>query len=440
MPAVHVVAKWRLNLLGGRAVAVDAPVLLDAEGGSGVLLPVVVEGGEEEDVAGEGRLEGADSGSLVLLARDSLAVGGTLGRPASLGNDDLTAAAGLGDTLGLLKDPLARLVSGDTAVEESVAVGRGVVADGAELGVADDGSESVNGDNATLVLAGEAGLGGGNGSLHVTDAVLAVVDTLVTDRDGVDDAPVATSVVLDGGLELSDLALNVLDVEETSKDLPALALGGTNDRTSLVTVGAVHANRTIAIKGVEILVDLVLGLARLVRVVRRVSDTVAGALGATAGGGVGGRGRLLLLDLAGGGSGSRSRGLVRGGSHVGCRSRRSLFLGLVVVSSRRSSRRRGGGVSGTRPVGGDGVAVLVDPDHLGGSGDGGNLSHVGDGGVLLGVTVTVGAMLGLSGDDGRQSGDADESGLHVDCFYGSGTAASGVRIGSEVVRVLVLMY
>jgi hypothetical protein len=56
------------------------------------------------------------------------------------------------------------------------------------------------------------------------------------------------------------------------------------------------------------------------------------------------------------------------------------------------------------------------------------------------VTVTVGAMLGLGGDDGRQSGDADESGLHVDCFYGSGTAASGVRIGSKVVRVLVLMY
>lgn len=250
----------------------------------------------------------------------------------------------------------------------------------------------------------------------VIDAVLAVVDTLVTDRDGVDDAPVATSLVLDGGLELSDLALNVLDVEETSEDLPALALGGANDGTSLVTVGAVHADRTVALKGVEILVDLVLGLARLVRVVRRVSDTVAGALGAAAG--VRGRGRLLLLDLAGGGRGDGSRGLVRGGSHVGSR---SLFLGLGVLgSSRRSRRRSGGGVGGTRPVSGDGVAVLVDPDHLGGSGDGGNLSHVGDGGVLLGVTVTVGAMLGLGGDDGRQSGDADESGLHVDCFYGSG--------------------
>lgn len=144
----------------------DAPVLLDTEGGGGVLLPVVVEGGEEEDIVGEGSLEGADSGSLVLRARDSLAVGGTLGRPASLGDDGLAAAASLRDTLGLLKDPLARLVSGDTAVEEGVAVGRSVVADGAKLGVSDDCGESVDGDDAALVLAGEGSLGGGNGSLR----------------------------------------------------------------------------------------------------------------------------------------------------------------------------------------------------------------------------------------------------------------------------------
>ena len=417
-----------LNLLGGRAVAVDAPVLLDTEGGGGVLLPVVVVGGEEDEVAGEGRLEVLDSGSLVLLARDSLAVGGTGRRPASLGDDDLavSVAASLGDTLGLLEDPLTRLLSSDTAVEESVAVDRGVVADGAELGVVDNGNESVNSDNVTLVLAGEAGLGGVNGSLDVGDAVLAVVNTLVTDRDGVDDAPVATGVVLDGGLELSDLALHILDVEETSEDLPALALGSANDGTSLVAVGAVHADHAVAIESSEILADLVRGLARLVRVVRRVSDTVGGALGAAAGGRGGGRGSLLLLGLAGG---SGSRGLVRGGSLIRSRSRRSLLLGLVVVGGSRR-RGRGGSRGGTRPVSGDGVAVLVDPDHLGGSGDGGNLGHVGDGGVLLGVTVTVSAMLGLSGDDGRQSGDADESGLHVDCFYGSGTAASGVRIGS----------
>lgn len=97
-----------LNLLGGRAVAVDTPVLLNAEGGGGVLLPVVVVGGEEDEVAGEGRLEVLDSGSLVLLARDSLAVGGTRRGPAGLGDDDLAVrvAASRGDTLGLLEDPL----------------------------------------------------------------------------------------------------------------------------------------------------------------------------------------------------------------------------------------------------------------------------------------------------------------------------------------------
>lgn len=422
-----------LNLLGGRAVAVDTPVLLDTEGGGGVLLPVVVEGGEKDEVAGEGRLEVLDSGSLVLLARDSLAVGGTGRGPAGLGDDDLavSVAASLGDTLSLLEDPLARLLGSDTAVEESVAVDSSVVADGAELGVVDDGNESVDSDDVTLVLAGEAGLGGVNGSLDIANAVLAVVDTLVTDRDGVDDAPVTTGVVLDGGLELSDLALNILNVEETSKDLPALALGGANDGTSLVAVGAVHADHAVAIESSEILADLVRGLAGLVRVVGRVSDSVAGALGAAAGGRVGRRGRLLLLDLAGGGSGNGSRGLVRRGSLVRSRRRRSLLLGLVVVSSRCSRS-----LSGTRPVSGDGVAVLVDPDHLGGSSDGGNLSHVGDGGVLLGVTVTVGAMLGLSGDDGRKSGDADESGLHVDCFMDRVLRPAESELG----RVLMSMY
>jgi hypothetical protein len=31
------------------------------------------------------------------------------------------------------------------------------------------------------------------------------------------------------------------------------------------------------------------------------------------------------------------------------------------------------------------------------------------------VTVTVSAVLGLSGDSGRQSGDGKKSGLHIDC-------------------------
>jgi hypothetical protein len=406
--------------LRGRAVAVDAPVLLNTEGGGSVLLPVVVEGGEEDEVAGEGGLEVADSGLLVLNAGDSLAVGAARRRPASLGDDDLPVrvAAGLRDALGLLENPLARLVSSDTAVEESVAVGRGVVADGAELGVVDDGNEGVDGDDVTLVLAGEASLGGVDSSLDVRDAVLTVVDTLVTDRDGVDDAPVATGVVVDGGLEEGNLALDVLDVEETSEDLHALALGSANDRTGLVTVGTIHADHAVAIDGSEILADLVGRLARLVRVVRRVGDAVSRALGVAAGSRVGGRGRLLLLNLGGRGSRGivgRSRSGI-GRSLVGGRSAALDFVLLSDIVAVVVRGRRGRGLGGTRPVSGDGVAVLVDPDHLGGSGDGGNLGHVSNGRVLLGVTVTVGAMLGLSGDDGRQSGDADETGLHVDCL------------------------
>jgi hypothetical protein len=407
--------------LRGRAVAVDSPVLLDAVGGGGVLLPVVVERGEEDEVAGEVGLEVLDCGLLVLGAGDSLAVGATRRRPASLSDDNLAAsvAAGLRDALGLLEDPLARLVSGDAAVEEGVAVGCGVVADGAKLGVVNDGNESVDRDDGALVGAGKSALGGGDGSLDVRDAVLAVVDTLVTDGKGVDDAPVTTSLAVDSSLELGNLVLNASDLEESSEYLHVLGLGGLDDGASLVAVDTVHADHVVAVKHGEILGDLVASLAGLVRVVRGVGDAMAGTLGVGARGGVG-RGGRLLRSLGGGGSGSlvrRSRSRVsrsRVGSGSLGRRRGLLLLDVVVVVRGRSD----GGVSGrgASPVGGDGVAELVNPDHLGGSGDGSNLSHIGDViGLLLGVTVTVSAMLGLSGDSGRQSGEGEKTGLHVDC-------------------------
>jgi len=416
MQAVHCRRLLRGFLLLGRAVAVDAPVLLNAKGGGGVLLPVVVEGGEQDEVVGEVVLEVLDGGLLVLEAGDSLAVGATSGGPAGLGDDDLAVgvAAGLGDALGLLEDPLAGLLGGDAAVEEGVAVSGGVVADGAELGVVDDGDKGVDGDDGTLVLAGEARLGGVDGSLDVPDAVLAIVNALVADGDGVDDAPVAVGVLLDGSLQLLDLALDAVDLEETGKDLHVLGLGGLDDGTGLVAVNAVHANHAVAVEGGEVLGDLVARLARLVRVVGRVGDAVAGALGGVvvAGGRRGGSlGRRVVLGLAG----RRSRGGVGGSRGLVCRrrglvlgSRRSLLLGsgsLVLGSL--------GGGSGLGLV--DLVAVLVDVDHLGG---GGHVGDIGDGGVLDGllllVTVLVGAVLGLGHGDGRQSGDAEESGLHFD--------------------------
>ena len=54
--------------LTGWRVAEESPVLLCLELGSGVGLPQVVEGGEEDDtfgVGGEGALDGAECSSLV---------------------------------------------------------------------------------------------------------------------------------------------------------------------------------------------------------------------------------------------------------------------------------------------------------------------------------------------------------------------------------------
>ena len=78
---------------------------------------------------------------LVWPARNSSAVGLTLPWPARFGDDSPLATASLLDTLGLLLDEATGLLSSLTAIEEGVAVGRGVVGGLAQRRVGDDGDK-----------------------------------------------------------------------------------------------------------------------------------------------------------------------------------------------------------------------------------------------------------------------------------------------------------
>ena len=253
----------------------ETPVALSTVSGCGVLLPEVIESGEQDDVLGELGLDAVNGSLLVFLAWNSGAIGGSLPWPARLGDDDLLATTCGSDTLRLLKDELAGILGGDTTIEEGVGVGSSVVGALAKLWVGDHGNEGVDSDDWTSVASSlEDGTGSVDSGDNGSDAT-AGVDDLVTNGHSVDGAPVA----LDGGDDGSSLGLNRVDVEDTDEKLHALSSGSSLDGVDLVAVGAVDTDETVTGDLCEVGSDLVLRLASTIIVVWRVHDTLARCCG-----------------------------------------------------------------------------------------------------------------------------------------------------------------
>ncbi|KAG9527085.1 cell wall glucanase, partial [Aureobasidium melanogenum] len=252
-------------------VVAHTPVLLSVEGGSAVLLPHVVEGGEPDNVGGDGRLHGRDSRLLVLDTGDSNTVGVTLGGPASLGDPGLLAVADAGNLLHAGKEPSARVLGKDGTIEEGVRVDSDKVRVLAKLGtVSDHGNKSVNSnDLARVAGSGKSRSGRVDTVTNLRGGKLAVVDDLVTDGDGGDSGPVTTEVVGDG--------IN------TNEHLQVVLLTSGVDSGDLVAVDAVSTNEVVAVAVAlsvghdlgEVAADLVLRLAVTAVGVRGVDDTIA---------------------------------------------------------------------------------------------------------------------------------------------------------------------
>jgi len=116
-----------MRYLARGASTEETPELFCLELRVRVLLPHVVESGEEDDLAwvgGESTLDRADSGLLVGLRRDGGLVGKALCWPASLGDDDLLVGVGklLLEGWDLSCKEASRIRCGSIAIKEGVAV------------------------------------------------------------------------------------------------------------------------------------------------------------------------------------------------------------------------------------------------------------------------------------------------------------------------------
>lgn len=249
------------------------------EGAREIILPHVVECREKEDVFAELGLDGGDSSLLVRLAWNSSTVWRTLRWPAGLGDNNALATACISDTLCLVLDEVTSLLSGLATIEESMAVGSGVVGSLAKSRVGDRGNESVNGDHIARVASSlEDTTGSANSGSNLADRGLATVDELIADTDGIDTVPV-TLGLLDEGV---GLLLEQGKVEDTNEEL---SVTSSENVRHLVAVGTVETNQVVAGDLLEVTLDLLSGLAGVVPVVWRVSDSVAGAaVAATAAG------------------------------------------------------------------------------------------------------------------------------------------------------------
>ena len=113
----------------------------------------------EEDQVGllavESRLDGRDSGSLVLWRWDSLSVGITLRWPSSLSDEDglILVGEGVLQVAHLGGQEGSGLVSSGVWVEEWVGVDSAVVRLVAKLWVVDDSDESIDGHDWTVVTS-----------------------------------------------------------------------------------------------------------------------------------------------------------------------------------------------------------------------------------------------------------------------------------------------
>ena len=139
-------------------------------------------------------------------------------RPPRLRDDRFLPARRSGDAARLVDRVLARGFGELVVVEEGVAVGGAVVGRGAEFRVLQHHGEGVDRYHGALVAcAAEDVAGGVDGVGDVGGVVLALVDELVADGDGVEDGPVAAC----GGGGVADVVQavwEVLEVEDASED------------------------------------------------------------------------------------------------------------------------------------------------------------------------------------------------------------------------------
>lgn len=285
-------------------VVVNTPVLFGTKGGSVVRLPQVVVGSEQESVASTLGDNRGDSSGLLGSTWDTLTVRVTSVWPAGLSNHNTLTATSSRHSLDLLQDPVTGVTGNDVAVEESVCVDGHVVTAATQTWVVDDSNESVNTNNGTIVagrLQSSSTLV--DVALDLAHGGLAGVDQLVTDGDGVDDRP--TAVGGNGRGQSANVASNVADVEDTSKDLLAGGKSSQNVR-NLVAVHTIESDGGVALELSKVALDLASRLTAAIGVVRRVGDTLGAREGA-------GRG----TGRAGGRSGGSRTGGDRGGSGGG---------------------------------------------------------------------------------------------------------------------------
>lgn len=389
------------------------------------VLPIIV-GVREEDRLGANGAGNTLDGSLLLgNTGNSGTVGITSVGPASLQVQDVLVTDALED-LVLAQSELTSLGGSGLGVEEGVDVGTDNINGRAQSGgsvLLPDVDGLGGGDVAGVAGALEGGLGGGDERGQLGGGNVAAGNSLVTDDNQLNHAPLGPGV--DGvNLLLCAGGTGGLDVD-SQNHLHAVLLAGVANVLKTAAVGGVDADQVEALVGddLDVLGDLVLGHAVSAVGVRGESHTVlAGAsqTGARGAGGLRGGAGAAGGNNSGGGDGgsggggnSRGRGSGRGLSAGG----EGAVVGGVGLSHGESLLGLGVGTGGDG--GGDGV-------HNGGvAGDNGSGTR--NHGVGTSSGAGVGGVrndVGHGGTGGRLgSVGAGDSGLGAD---NSGDAANGV--------------
>ena len=388
------------------------------------VLPGIVGVREEDRLGANGAGNSLDGSLLLGNTGNSGSVGITSVGPASLQVQDVLVTDALED-LVLGQSELSSLGGGGVGVEEGVDVGSDNVDGGAQGGrsvLLPDVDGLGGGDVASVAGALEGGLGGGDERGQLGGGNVAAGDSLVTDDNQLDHAPLGPGV--DGvNLLLCTGGAGGLDVD-SQDHLHAVLLAGVADVLKTAAVGGVDADQVEALVGddLDVLGDLVLGHAVTAVGVGGESHTVLAGAGQTGARGAGGlRGGAGAAGnnsggrdgSSGGGGNSRGRGSSRGLSAGG----EGAVVGGVGLSHGESLLGLGVGTGGDG--GGNGV-------HNGGvAGDNG--SGTGNHGVGTSSGAGVGGVrndVGHGGTGGRLgSVGAGNSGLGAD---NGGDAANGV--------------
>lgn len=139
-------------------------------------------------------------------------------RPPRLRDYRFLPARRSGDAAGLVERVLPRGFGELVVIEEGVAVGGAVVGRGAEFRVLQHHGKGVDCDHGALVAcAAEDAAGGVDGVDDVSWFILALVDELVADGDGVENGPV-TSYGGGGVADVMQAVGEVMEVEDTCED------------------------------------------------------------------------------------------------------------------------------------------------------------------------------------------------------------------------------